>query len=130
MRFSVVNIKWIMLVSGVLTFTMLLAAIAPESTFRSNFGEVLTGPAAVLVVRNWGILIALVGAMLIYGAYHPPVRRLVVSVAATSKLAFVVLVLSEGTTYLHFQAGIAVVVDTLTIILFLAYLLSPTNSEA
>jgi len=127
--FVTTHIKWIMLVSGVLTATMLAAAIAPESTFRSNFGETLSGPAAILVVRNWGILIALVGAMLIYGAYNPPVRRLVVFVAAASKLSFIVLVLSAGTTYLQFQAGIAAVVDLLAVVLFSIFLLSPSGSR-
>jgi hypothetical protein len=64
---------------------------------RSTFGDTLEGPLAEIVVRNWGALIALVGAMLIYGAYTPPVRRLVLSVAGLSKLVFIVLVLSQGT---------------------------------
>jgi len=33
------NIKWIMLVSGVLTSTMVYAALAPEAALQSNFGE-------------------------------------------------------------------------------------------
>lgn len=99
------------------------------ATFRSNFGETLSGPAAVLGVRNWGILIALVGAMLIYGAYNPPVRRLVISVAAASKLSFVALVLAEGAAFLQFQAGIAVVVDLLVIVLFGIFLLSPSGKH-
>ena len=59
------SIKWIMLVSGALTCTMIYAAIAPQAMLRSTFGESLEGPLAELVVRNWGALIFLVGAMLI-----------------------------------------------------------------
>jgi hypothetical protein len=68
--FIATHIKWIMLAAGVLTCTMILAAIAPQAVFLSNFGETLSGPGAVLVVRNWGVLIALVGAMLVYGAFN------------------------------------------------------------
>ncbi len=59
------SIKWIMLVSGVLTCTMVYAAIAPQAMLRSRFGESLEGPLADLIVRNWGALIFLIGAMLI-----------------------------------------------------------------
>lgn len=53
------NIRWIMLVSGALTCTMLYAAIAPQAALRSSFGETLEGPLAEIVVRNWGALIGL-----------------------------------------------------------------------
>ena len=67
----VTKMKWIMLLSGVLTFTMVYAAVAPQAALRSTFGETLEGPLAEIVVRNWGALIALIGAMLIYGAFNP-----------------------------------------------------------
>ena len=105
------NIKWIMLVSGLLTCTMLLAALAPQAALRSTFGETLEGPLADLVVRNWGVLIALIGAMLIYSAFNPPVRSMTLVVAGLSKLIFIGLVLSHGSRYLLHQAGISIVVD-------------------
>ena len=40
------NIKAIMLISGVLTATMIYAAIAPAAALQSNFGESLNGPLA------------------------------------------------------------------------------------
>jgi hypothetical protein len=122
MTFIVDKIKWIMLVSGALTCTMIYAAIAPQAALRSTFGETLQGPLAEIVVRNWAVLITLIGAMLIYGAYHPPMRRLVLAVAAFSKLVFIVLVLAQGSRYLGQQAGIAIAVDALWVVLFAAYL--------
>ena len=53
MNWLVSNIRAIMLVSGVLTVTMVYAAIAPEAALRSNFGDSLSGPIADVVVRNW-----------------------------------------------------------------------------
>lgn len=35
---------------------------------RSTFGDELHGPVAEVVVRNWGVLIGLMGVMLTYGA--------------------------------------------------------------
>ena len=65
MSWIVANIHRIMILSGVLTMTMIYAALAPEAALRSTFGENVSGPVADIVVRNWGALIALVGAMLI-----------------------------------------------------------------
>lgn len=116
------SIKWIMLVSGALTCTMVYAAIAPQAMLRSTFGESLDGPLADLVVRNWGALIVLVGAMLIYGAFNAAVRPLVLVVAAASKVVFIALVLSNGGRYLQTQAGISIAVDSVMVLVFLVYL--------
>jgi hypothetical protein len=115
------NIKWIMLVSGVLTCTMIYAALAPAAALRGTFGEALEGPLAEIVVRNWGVLITLIGAMLIYGAYHPAVRPLVLTIAGVSKFIFIVLVLAQGGRYLGQQAGIAIAVDAVWVVLFALY---------
>jgi hypothetical protein len=126
MHFIAQHIKWIMLVAGALTCTMIYAAIAPEAAFLSNFGEALAGgPAAVLVVRNWGVLITLVGAMLVYGAFHPPVRHLVATVAVASKLCFIALVLlsAEG-RFLQHGAGMAIAVDLVVVVLLVLFLAS------
>lgn len=118
-------IKWIMLVSGLLTLTMIYAFIAPEAALTSTFGEPLSGPVASVVVRNWGALVALIGAMLIYGAFNPPVRRFALFVAAVSKAVFIALVLGQGSLFLGYQAGIAVAIDAIWVIVFVWYLLTP-----
>jgi len=124
MELIVAYIDWIMLVSGLLTTTMIFAAIAPKAALRSNFGETLEGPLAEAIVRNWGALIALVGAMLIYGAYHAEVRPLVLAVGIVSKLFFIALVVSQGGRWLRHGAGVAVVVDLIMVALFAAYLVA------
>jgi hypothetical protein len=122
MNLIVAYIKWIMLVSGALTCTMIYAAIAPQAALSSNFGETLQGPLAEIVVRNWGALIALVGAMLIYGAFNPASRPLVLTVAGLSKIVFIGLVLAYGGRYLGHQVGISIVVDAVMVLLFIIYL--------
>ena len=119
-----VAIKWVMLVSGALTCTMVYAAIAPREALRATFGEAPEGPVAEILARNWGVLVTLVGASLIYGAFHPPARRLALMVALASKATFIALVLSHGGRFLGYQAGVAVVVDAVWVVLFAWYLAS------
>jgi hypothetical protein len=116
------SMRWVMLGSGILTATMVQAAIAPDSALQANFGETVSGPLAYLVVRNWAALIALIGGMLIYGAFNPAQRPLVLIVAGASKVVFIALVLAEGSRYLSYQAGIAVAVDSVMVLLFGWYL--------
>lgn len=130
MNFFVSKMKWIMLISGLLTCTMLYAAIAPQAAQVSSFGESIQGPVAEVVVRNWGALIALVGGMLIYGAFNPPSRPLVLVVAGLSKIIFIALVLIYGRQFLGHQAGIAVVVDSVMVILFAIYLIGGHREES
>lgn len=129
MPWIVASMKWIMLVSGALTCTMLAAAIAPQAALLGTFGETLNGLVANIVVRNWGVLIGLMGGMLIYGAFYPVVRPLVLIVAGISKVAFVTLILSVGRQFLGYQAGIAVVSDVIQVSLFVGYLLGSAKTD-
>ena len=72
MNWIVANMKWIMLVSGVMTCTMVYVAVAPEAALRATYGETLQGSLAQIVVRSWGSVITIIGAMLIYGAFNRP----------------------------------------------------------
>ena len=58
------------------------------------------------------------GARARWGAAKPADRTLVLVVAGVSKVIFVVLVLSEGTRYLSYQAGVAIAIDSVMVILF------------
>jgi hypothetical protein len=116
------NIKWIMLVSGLITCTMVFALIAPQMALEQTFGQSLEGPLAEIVVRSWGAVITLIGAMLVFGAYRPEHRSLVLVVAAVSKLVFVGLVLSIGNQYLG-KAGLTIAFDGAIAVIFVLYLL-------
>jgi len=124
------HFKWVMLVAGLLTTTMLYAAIAPAASLASNFGETLDGPLAEIIVRNWGALIGLVGLMLIYGAFSEVNRRMALIVAVLSKALFIALVLTLGRQFLQYQVGTAVIVDSIMLVLFLAYLVLAPKPRA
>jgi hypothetical protein len=123
MNWIFANIKWIMLVSGILTCTMIFPALAPQAALLATFGATLPEhPLTEIVVRNWGALITLVGAMLIYGAYNPINRSFILLVAGVSKVIFISLVLIFGSQYLG-KAGVAVGFDSVVVLLYFAYLL-------
>ncbi len=124
MNWIITCMKWIMLISGGLTCTMFYAAIAPQAALQSTFGESVDGPVANIVVRNWGVLIALMGGMLIYGAFNPPVRFLVLTVAGLSKIGFILLILISGWQFLDSQAGTAVISDVLQVAAFVLYMIA------
>ena len=125
----VTAMRWIMLVSGLLTTTMVYAALDPQAAMQSTFGETIDGAAADIVVRSWGALIALVGLMLIYGAFDTAARPLVLGVAGASKLVFIGLVLSHGTRFLG-PAALPVAVDSVMVLLFAWYLVASWRTPA
>jgi hypothetical protein len=124
MPWIVRNIRWIMIVSGCLTSTMVYAAFAPQAALQSTFGESLSGPVSEVVVRNWAALITMGGLMLFYGAFNSEVRGLVLTFTGAGKVIFIALVLSQGGRFLGYQAGVAVAIDSVMALLFLWYLVS------
>jgi hypothetical protein len=124
------GIKGIMLVSGAATCTMVYAAIAPQAALRVMFGETLEGPLAEILVRNWSVLVTLVGVMLMWGAFKPQVRSMALVLGGASKLAFIGLVLAYGRHYLGQQVAIALAIDVIWVVLFAWYLLGARSARA
>lgn len=124
MSFIIENMQWIMLASGLLTLTMLQAVFSPRTAMQAIFGEEVAGLAAELVVRNWGGVIAIGGAMLAYAAFNPEWRALVLIFTGAGKLMFIGLVLAHGRRFLSRQAGVAIVLDAIMVALFAAYLIA------
>ena len=129
MRVFIANFKWVMLICGLLTCTMLVGLFSPESSLQSNFGEALvTGPEN-LVVRGWSALIGLMGIMLIYGAFKPAVRNYSLVIAGVNKIIFIGLILIFGRQYMPFGLGTAIVADAIMIMLFAVYLFNSGDNN-
>ena len=60
--------------------------------------------------------------MLIYGAFNPQSRPLILIVAGLSKVTFIGLILTYGRQYLGQQAGVSIAVDLAMVTLFVVYL--------
>jgi O-antigen/teichoic acid export membrane protein len=117
-----------MLVSGVITCTMALAIVAPQLALELTFGESISGPIAEIITRNWGALVTLIGVMLIYAAFHPVHRRLVLIVASISKIVFIALIVSVGRQYLD-KAALALIIDSVVVALYIIYLVNTINTK-
>jgi len=116
------HIKWIMLVSGALTCSMVLTVIAPQMALNMMFGATLDGPLAQIMVRSWGVLVTMTGALLIYGAHQPGSRSLALILATVSKIGFVGLIFVYGQAFLA-KASLTIIIDLAMAALFVLYLL-------
>lgn len=114
------NIQWVLLVAGLLTFSMIQATFAPRATVRAYFGEAPDSPQFDLVVRNWGMLIAAGGALLVWASFEPGVRLAAIALASLTKVAFIALMLASGV--MKRQAWVALVADSVMVALLVAYL--------
>lgn len=121
MNFIIKNIKWVMLVSGILTFTMFYGLFAPQAALESMFGASFNGTLENIIIRSWSALVGLIGTILIYGFFSQENRVFSISVAAFSKIVFVSLLLLYGQEFLG-KAAPAIAIDCVVIILSGVYL--------
>ena len=121
------NIKWIMLLAGLVTCTTVAAVFAPEATLLRMFGANLTEPLADLVVRSWGFLVSMMGALLIYGAFDEHSRMLCVITAGLSKISFLVLILMFATDYIA-TLWVSVVFDSIVVLILALYVVSAKST--
>lgn len=121
MAFIADNIFWILLVSGVITSSMLTAAVAPRLVFRQFFGTILDGPLGNAIMRNWGLVIGMSGLLLIYAAYDETVRIPIMLFSIVGKVFFSMQVFAAGSTLKAARGG--AIIDLVIGLVFCAYLI-------
>jgi hypothetical protein len=100
---------------------MLVQFIIPSWTVRHTFGEVLSGTASIALARHWGLLLFCVGALLIYSAFHPPLRESAVVLASIEKAGFVACVF--GTSLRRRPIAVSMAVgDAIMVLIYVLYL--------
>jgi hypothetical protein len=87
------NIGIILIVTGALTATTLVQFIAPSWVLQRTFGEIPSGAASMVLARHWGLLLFCVGALLVYAAFDPAIRRAAMLLASVEKAGFAACVL-------------------------------------
>ena len=117
-----------MLISGIATSTMFAAVLAPDWMLSTMFGESPNGPLSNIVVRNWGLLVGLVGLLLIYGAFDPAIRKAAILFAIVSKTSFILLVLLFGSQYLS-TVFASLVFDFLVVFILAMHLASNAGKK-
>ena len=81
------HIEIILIVTGALTAVALLQFIAPLPMLRLIYGEAPDDEVSLFLARHWGLLIFLIGALLIYAAFHADLRTSATLFAAVEKIA-------------------------------------------
>src|SRR5262245_14096415 len=115
------HIELILIVTGALTAIPFLQFIAPAQVLRMIFGETPTDTVSLAVARHWGLLVFLVGALLIYAAFHPSVRAPAMVVAVIEKAALGLGVF--GTSLRMHPAAAAIAAgDSLIALIYVLYL--------
>ena len=82
------QIELILLVTGLATAGAFVLFLAPVTMMKVLFGQAPSDASSLFIARHWGLLVALVGALLIYAAYHAEVRAPALIVAIVEKLVF------------------------------------------
>ena len=118
------NMFWILIVTGALTTLVGLGALRPREGLKNGFGGDTDDPAALLLIRHWNFLIGVTGVLLLYAAFHPEFRTLILWIAVASKSAFAALVLSQYRTFAGTFAVKGAIGDIVMVVLFLLYLVA------
>src|SRR5438445_3226043 len=79
------QIELILLITGLAIAGALALFLAPVTMMKMLFGQAPSDPLSLLIARHWGLLVCLVGALLIYAAYHAEIRAPTLIVASAEK---------------------------------------------
>jgi hypothetical protein len=84
------HIELILLITGLATAGALVVFLAPAPVMKVLFGQGPSDALGLLITRHWGLLVGLVGALLVYAAYHAEVRVPTLIIAIVEKVAIAV----------------------------------------
>jgi hypothetical protein len=114
-------IKPILVVTGLVTASMIAAFFAPAMLLNQLFVEPPADAVSLAITRHWALLVFCIGALLIYAAYHPELRKPVLVAAIIEKVALVLGLLLLPLP-LRSGAYIAAASDATFSVLYLLYL--------
>jgi hypothetical protein len=113
----------ILYICGIITMLPILLFFIPWPMF-SLTGMNMSANTGILFAKHWGLMAACFGALLVYSAMHPELRRPVVIAAAIEKLGLCVII-AVGWNDPGFAAFHSTLfVDGFMVLLFGLYLLS------
>ena len=115
------HIEFILIITGAATAIMLGQFVAPSQVLRIIYGEAPTDAVSVALARHWGLLIFCVGVLLIYAAFHPPVRYPTIVFAVTEKVGLGACVLGTSLRR-HTVAAVIAAADLLMALVYVLYL--------
>lgn len=114
-------IKPILVVTGMVTASMIAAFFAPAVVLDHLFVGVPSDAVSLAVTRHWGLLVFCFGALLIWAAYRPELRKPVLILTIVEKVALVLGILLLPLA-LKLGAYVAAATDATCTALYLLYL--------
>jgi hypothetical protein len=115
------RIEPILIITGAATAVALVQFLAPSQVLRLVYGEAPTDAISLGLARHWGLLIFCVGVLLIYAAFHPPLRDSTMVFGAAEKVALGSGVL--GTSLRRHRVAAAIAAgDSVIALIYIAYL--------
>ena len=85
----------LLILVGLINIAPIMVFFSPSQTKRL-YGIELEGENLSILMRHRGVLLAIVGMALIYGAFKPELRLFVIALALISKIAFIFLTFSAS----------------------------------
>ena len=93
------SIKWILVISGLLTAAGGLAALLlPQTTLKLVFGADNTSALTEFFVRHWGALLFVVCSLTVYAAFFPDTRGPILTAAIVEKVIIFSLIFFGNST--------------------------------
>jgi hypothetical protein len=86
-------IKPILVITGIATASVVVAFFAPAALLDQLFAEAPSDAVSLAITRHWALLVFCIGALLVYAAYHPELRKPVLAAAIIEKIALVLGIL-------------------------------------
>jgi hypothetical protein len=117
----------ILYVTGAVTVTPLLQFFLPTLNLGLS-GLVVGDDTGMLFARHWGLMAACFGALLIYAAARPAVRKPIVMAAMVEKLGLVALIAMAWNSPALAGLHVAAMFDGACVLLYGAYLYRARNA--
>jgi hypothetical protein len=86
------HIQAILMVTGLATMGAIGAFVAPRRALKLVFSDETPREVTLVLLRHWGLLIFLVGALLVFAAYHPDIQVPAMVMAGVEKIVLAGLV--------------------------------------
>lgn len=107
----------ILYVTGIITMTPLAQFFAPTAVLGIS-GLQVGDAVGLFHAQHWGLLAFCFGALLVYAARHPEMRRPIVLAAGLEKLGLVALVAINWNTAALQGLHAALVIDGICVVLY------------
>lgn len=117
----------ILYVTGAITMLPLLQFFAPGAILPLSNLQV-GDPAGMFHAQHWGLMAFCFGALLVYVARHPPLRKPVVLAAGVEKLGLCALVLLGWSDPALQGLHLAALVDGVCVVLYGTWFVSAAKS--